>query len=1271
MSGWRRRLRRLRRVVLALLTGLLILAGLAVAVLSQLLPTLQSRPDEVAAFMQRQLGVPVELDAVQAEWTGSGVRLQLSGLRIGGADGPSVADATLWLRPFSGWWPGNTLSTLQVSRPELVVERRGEGDWQVRGLVLATRADGPLDLQLLDRIGEVVLDEASLQLRSEVDGLDLRLARVDGRMRPQGGQFALALQVFIDDSPPIRLRLHAAPDLRAGTLHLGLRRAPLDDWLGATLDSDWQLPPSLVEGDAWADWVDGRLSGLQFRARLTPEAASAASGDTPAIEDSAGEAGGDGGGEGAGSAAPLPALALEGTWLPLPDGGEWQLHDASGAAPNGWLRYLTAGPERSLQLTDWDLGLWWPWLSRSLPAAPPVRARLASVVAGGRIEALRVDWSGDGAPRWWVEARQLRSEAAGRIPGIAGLDLRAEGVGGQALYHVQADPLQLDWRSLAAPMSPAVRGDLVSWRDEAGHWCLHALDLALAEPEYSIAAEGGLCFDGGAPSADLRVAVAPADITVAKRFWVLDRMPEKAVGWLNEAIEAGRLERGALLLHGDLSDWPFQAGEGRMEALAMLDSLRLRYRPDWPVGEALSGEARFINDSMQFDGSAELAGIGIERVQGSIARFRESMLRVRLQAPTDSTALLRLLRATPLWKTLAPGLERVRAYGPAQADVGLQIPLKRELGAPRVDGSLLLEEVDLRHEEWGIAFDGASGPLRFTERGVETPGLDVLHVGRPARFELRVGAPVTLAANMVEARLIGRLDAGSLIDTQPELDWLKPSLSGVSGWDIGLEIPRDRSLPPVLELDSDLVGTALRLPAPLRKSPATPLPLALRVELAGAAKDVRLELGELMRLRGLWAKGVPFNGLASFGETAGEGAPEQGLAVIGQVPVLDLGGWIELGGSGGGMLRSIDLRSGELDLFGRGFGETRLRYSRDAEATRIGFEGERLQGEIEIPGAAELLQRGVTARFERMYWPADEQGSPGSSGKGHPIDPATVPPLHVHVEDLRVGAAELGNTRLEAYPQGGAMHIEQFTARSEALSLTARGDWLAAPGGSYSRFGIEFTAESLGGMLRALGFSEFVEGGQTLVTLEGEWPGPPSAFSLAEVNGRLSLSVGSGRIPDVDPGAGRLFGLFSLSEIPRRLALDFSDFFRSGLAFNRIEGDFVLEDGSAWTDELLIDSPSAEIRLRGRTGLRVQEYAQTMEVLPRAGNVLPVVGALAAGPAGAALGAVAQAVLQKPFKQITRTLYSVNGSWKDPDIDVIERGPARPAAPAEGGVPGP
>ena len=119
-----------------------------------------------------------------------------------------------------------------------------------------------------------------------------------------------------------------------------------------------------------------------------------------------------------------------------------------------------------------------------------------------------------------------------------------------------------------------------------------------------------------------------------------------------------------------------------------------------------------------------------------------------------------------------------------------------------------------------------------------------------------------------------------------------------------------------------------------------------------------------------------------------------------------------------------------------------------------------------------------------------------------------------------------------------------------------------------------------------------------------------------------------------------------------------------GLAFNRLEGRLDFGDGQARSDNLLIDGPAAEIRIRGSADLHAQEFDQTVEVMPKSGNLLTVVGAMAGGPVGAAVGAAANAVLRKPLSEIGAKTYHVTGPWKDPKVEVIGREQSREQAEA-------
>ncbi len=95
--------------------------------------------------------------------------------------------------------------------------------------------------------------------------------------------------------------------------------------------------------------------------------------------------------------------------------------------------------------------------------------------------------------------------------------------------------------------------------------------------------------------------------------------------------------------------------------------------------------------------------------------------------------------------------------------------------------------------------------------------------------------------------------------------------------------------------------------------------------------------------------------------------------------------------------------------------------------------------------------------------------------------------------------------------------------------------------------------------------------------------------------------------------------------------------------------------GKARSDDLVIDGPAAEIQISGAADLRAKTFDQTIEVLPKAGNLLTAVGALTAGPVGAAVGAVANAMLRKPLSEINAKTYRVTGPWKDPEVEVSSR----------------
>ncbi|WP_258286737.1 YhdP family protein, partial [Escherichia ruysiae] len=80
-------------------------------------------------------------------------------------------------------------------------------------------------------------------------------------------------------------------------------------------------------------------------------------------------------------------------------------------------------------------------------------------------------------------------------------------------------------------------------------------------------------------------------------------------------------------------------------------------------------------------------------------------------------------------------------------------------------------------------------------------------------------------------------------------------------------------------------------------------------------------------------------------------------------------------------------------------------------------------------------------------------------------------------------------------------------------------------------------SENLGGLLDNLGYGGQLRGGQGQLQFNAGWDGAPAAFNLAALEGTLDIDIRNGQILEVEPGAGRVLGLLSVAQLPRRLML--------------------------------------------------------------------------------------------------------------------------------------
>ena len=485
-------------------------------------------------------------------------------------------------------------------------------------------------------------------------------------------------------------------------------------------------------------------------------------------------------------------------------------------------------------------------------------------------------------------------------------------------------------------------------------------------------------------------------------------------------------------------------------------------------------------------------------------------------------------------------------------------------------------------------------------------------------------------------------------------------IEGSSDWDASIVVgPADEGndSEAVLLLRSDLNGVDLHLPSPLDKTEEDRWPLLLRYPLSGETRLLDIEIVNRATLRFALAEETESPNSAVI--RVGRGRPElpgDGYIVIeGRPEKVDIDGWVDViidGAVEGKGLGDLELETGHLEaeqliFLDRLFNDVTVDFNVVGSDVKASFVGEDIEGTVNFTNK-DSGPASLSAEFERLAL-----ADPISSGMDVDSDPADLPALHLYVKSFQYTGVELGETRVEAYPTPDGFHFEKVEASSDQLTVNASGDWSLEEKRHRSNFDIRMTSESLGSFLQSMDISSSMAGGQTVVGFNAWWPGSPAEFALSRLNGEIDFTVVQGNITDANAGPGRLLGLLSIQSLPRRLALDFRDVFDSGFSFDQASGTFAMENGLASTDDVLLKSSAATISLSGSTNLVDQQYDQLLTVKPGLGNTLPIIGAIAAGPGGAAAGLALQGLLQQQLGEATQVQYTIRGSWDDPEIEQV------------------
>jgi len=1267
MAGFLSRL--VRGLIYSAATAVIVLA-LLVGLVRLLLPQVPEYQEEVLRLAEQATGFDVDFVRLSASWPLRGPELSLYEVRLldpeTGVELVAAEEIAVGLSVFRLFGEGALVpSRLTVRGTGLTIEREPDDDWRLQGR--------PLAAWLGDRGGagnvpEIDLLLEDIQLRysdeaivaSRVDVLLSSLA-----LTLENEQVALDGRLQLDGAVPGRVALSALVD---GEMLGADRRYEDLEWT-VNLDTDGlDLRALLALGLRSETPIVGALGDLEVNARMRgfSPVDAVAEFDFADVVVRTGKAG----------EARYPRLSGAVEWGRTEQGWVVSARELRVQRPDAmWPR-----SEVNLALTREDDG------SQSLTAAasflrlqdlypllqavatPQARAGLLPAELRGEVRAVEfaLTTAPDLPPRYSLSVDANRVGIVGAPGGIT-----ADGLSGSVVADQDGGRLELvstDSRFALPDVFPdplladELSGFLV-WRvtDDAVRVLSDSFEVSAPDIAASSRFEISVPRDGRSARLDL-AATARAEGTRALVFIPTGKMPPPVGRWLKRAIVGGRIPEARVRFDGELREWPYDHGEGLFRVDIDIEDVVLDYAPGWPLARELDGTVVFDGISFFSErNSGSLAGLPFKDAQVRIEDLRRGLLEIRSDQRVPVAGTLDLLRALPVTAGLGPVMERLRGQGQLAAELELRVPVLRPAEYQlRIDADIEDSSLGLSGLEYG--FSSVNGRLRVRNTRLDSDRLAARLLGEPVEVKLRSVADgsaqfghYALVEGAIPAKrwaeVLG-LPFGERLEGTPDLAAMALVPAPGSGRDFHVL------------LRSGLERMASGLPEPLGKS-------------AGDKRALRVDVGfpatGSMRIRGDLDRSLRWDllldteaeswriarGALRLGGATVDLPDAPGIEITGEIPSLALNEWLDLGGDtipkpgDGAPFRELAITVAELTAFGQVFRDIDVLAGQRDTGWRIELDGERATGVIGLP-ARPTPTDPLRVDLQRLWLIEPVEGEEGDLP-----DPRDVPPMDIAIADFRIADLRFGALETEIDPVRDGVVASRIGITSPSFSINGNADWHVVdddPDSQRSGMRLSLESSDASDMLESFGYSPVLDAPFATASARLTWPGPPSADFLSIASGGFSFSMERGTLKQLDPGGGRLLGILSVSALPRRLSLDFSDLVDEGLGFDILRGDFELEAGNAYTCNLGLEGSVADLGIVGRTGLRDRDYDQLAVVRPHVGGALAAIGGtMVGGPAAGAAALLISQIFRKPLSQLGESYYEINGSWEAARIQRVQR----------------
>ncbi|NOX42651.1 MAG: TIGR02099 family protein [Gammaproteobacteria bacterium] len=1262
-----------------------------------LLPFVKDYNNQIESEISTLIGQPIKIGGLDAEWRGFGPKLVLQNVvLLNEQNGSAIANfdkAFLGFDLFSLIFHGQLgLNNISVSGVNLYVERHLDGTFSIAG---AKKSDDTDDTVNNKKLEDWVLKQVRLNISEtnfywhdrKLGNKPVLFSDVDISLKNDNDRHQL--QGTINLPKNIGKKITFALDMYGNPLHTDINREgkfyikgtaiKLSQFLQYSSSKKFNIKSLSTDFELWSTWEKGAL------VKITGDI------DAKAIHLSNTTVANNG------KELKLQRMSGQAVWQRNEDG--WKLN-ISNFSIN---RNGTAWPPTSATIKSSSLR---PDISSAVEAKfsflriediaylalfaadtnDTNRAALVSQNPSGELKDVFINYRGSNPenPEFNFEANfnGVTLFPNETIPGIHNFS-------GSITTNNNSGSLALDTNSATLFMPQLFRAPIpidkltgvLDWSKYSSSWRLSSENMQIINEDLNTTVK--LTFDfpanGLSPFLSLATSFREGKGDNVSRYVPYKLTPKLAIDWIDRSILGGEIISGNAVFHGRLADFPFEKGEGKFELHANTKNVEIDYAPHWPALKKLELELDFLNKGMTVIGHA--GKILSSNLFDTVARIenlaeKPAIMNItsKIEGPTKDK--LDFLRSAPKLKNnFEDSLKKISINGQSLLELDLSIPLTNNPRyTTKTKGNVALTNNSINIKgQLGEVWSNLNGHLFFSKNDLTAENLSGLFFNYPAKLEI--------LTKHTQTGSLTRFKTKSTLNPQLFVKQFIPSwgkfFHGNTKWAVNLDIPHSDNTTftkPVLRIQTQLENIEIDLLEPLNKKLDEKVYLNVGVEFSKTKHTFDIQYGpsisSIMEFSINDSDDISLSrGTININNNEANPLPLSGISVVSNnVKRFLFDHWVSLlektpefnsdtkdeNSNPLNWLSKIKANIGELKAFHQTYHSVNLDAIKTDRKWEAIITSDELSGKISLP--IDLSIAPISMKLDKLMLFSDDKKEKEEADKNSQTDhsdqdPRDWPAMIINSKRFVLDDTEYGQLLTSISKRNNGLHMDNLELTTPTNSITGTGTWIYDGTKHKTQIELKSAINNIGKTMANMGFADTIKNGQGNLSMDLNWPSIPSDVSASIINGTVNLDFKNGQLLDINPGAGRIFGLLSLQSLPRRLMLDFRDVFSKGFSFDQIKGKFNLEKGDAYTSDLHLLGPAGRIEVSGRTGFVDEDYDQLVTVIPDAAASVPLLTVLAgAEPITALVTWTLKNVFQSQIDKALSFQYTITGNWDNPKI---------------------